>query len=97
MLGWYDGNGWAGFFGMLFWVAVWLGLVSLVVWAMIRPLNRRTLPHRHEWHIQSNEPSALEILGRRYARGEIDTATYEQMREHLEGTRTPKAPVTAGR
>lgn len=30
------------------------------------------------------EPTALEILYRRYARGEIDTAAFTQMRERLE-------------
>lgn len=39
---------------------------------------------------QAHEPSALEILGRRYARGEIDTATFEQMRERLENINRPK-------
>jgi len=35
------------------------------------------------------QPSALEILRQRYARGEIDTATYEQMRERLENPGEP--------
>jgi len=30
--------------------------------------------------------SALEILRQRYARGEIDAVTFEQMRERLENT-----------
>jgi hypothetical protein len=34
----------------------------------------------------SASPSALEILRQRYARGEIDTATFEQMRERLQAT-----------
>ncbi len=35
-------------------------------------------------------PSALEILRQRYARGEIDAATFEQMRERLESTAGPR-------
>jgi len=35
------------------------------------------------------QPSALEILRQRYARGEIDAATYEQMRERLEASGRP--------
>jgi uncharacterized membrane protein len=34
-------------------------------------------------------PTALEILQQRYARGEIDATTYEQMRERLEGSSEP--------
>ncbi len=40
-----------------------------------------------------NQPSALEILRQCYARGEIDTATFEQQRERLEASviREPQA------
>jgi hypothetical protein len=33
--------------------------------------------------------SALEILQQRYARGEIDAATFDQMRERLEASSRP--------
>lgn len=36
------------------------------------------------------EPNALEILRRRYARGEIDGTTFDQMREHLERSGRPR-------
>ena len=36
-----------------------------------------------------NQTSALEILRQRYARGEIDATTYEQMRERLEASNRP--------
>jgi putative membrane protein len=35
------------------------------------------------------EPDALEILRRRYARGEIDGATFDQMCERLESSARP--------
>jgi putative membrane protein len=35
------------------------------------------------------QPSALEILRQRYARGEIDATTYQQMRERLEASSRP--------
>lgn len=81
---WGYGYGWAGFFWMVFWMLIWVGLLSLVIWAIIRASNRRHWqPVRHEWRVQSNEPSALEILNRRYARGELDAATFEMMRERI--------------
>jgi len=36
------------------------------------------------------EPDALEILRRRYARGEIDGTTFDQMRERLESSGRPR-------
>ncbi len=36
--------------------------------------------------VLSHRPSALEILKQRYARGEIDTVTFENMRERLESS-----------
>jgi hypothetical protein len=50
---------------------------------------------------QTRGPPALEILNQRYARGEIDTATYEQMRERLAASETPSyrsgnQPMTSG-
>lgn len=94
---WY-GYGWGDFFWMVLWMLVWLGVFSLVIWAIVRAISRRHWqPMHHEWRIQSNEPSALEILNRRYARGEIDQSTYEAMRERIETSYTDQKPlVTAG-
>ena len=38
----------------------------------------------------SFELDAMEILRRRYARGEIDGTTFEQMRERLESSGRPR-------
>lgn len=35
------------------------------------------------------QPSAMEILRQRYARGEIDATTFDQMRERLEASERP--------
>lgn len=63
-------------------VLFWLGLAALAVWAWMR------WPHRASSTTSTpqipNQPSALDILAVRYARGEIDTATYQSMREQLE-------------
>jgi len=36
------------------------------------------------------QPTALEILNRRYANGEIDAATFENMRERIVGSHKPE-------
>ena len=89
-----DGYGWAGFFWMILWTLIWIGLGSMIVWTIVRAANRRYRPLlRHEWRIQSNEPSALEILNRRYARGELDAATYEAMRERIQASYADYQPL----
>jgi len=61
-----------------------IALTVVFVWALVRWLNRKlTLPAPHDSFPMANEPSALEVLQQRYARGEIDTATFENMRERL--------------
>jgi putative membrane protein len=72
----------------------WLVILGLLVWSLIRWLsarNRHThMPFYTPWTPPTQpQPSALEILRQRYARGEIDTATYENMRERLENSGGP--------
>jgi putative membrane protein len=81
---WGNNFGLAGFIWMLFWMLTWTGFLSLVLWAIMRAsMRRHWQPVRHEWHVQSGELSALEIIDRRYALGELDAASYEEMREHI--------------
>ena len=61
------------FFSILFWIVLIAGVVFLVRWLMER--NKRGT---------SLDASALEILKRRYARGEIDRETFEQMKKELD-------------
>ena len=77
-----------------------LVLLGLLIWGLIRLFSTRA---RH-YHMPSrynpapltytpgtppSQPSAMEILRQRYARGEIDAATFENMRERLENTGSP--------
>lgn len=89
MDGWGDQYGhmsggdwwWMGYM-MLFWAAV----LVLLVWAVIR--LSRAIESRHA--VQTAPmPEQVEtprgILDRRYAAGEIDSATYSERRSRLEG------------
>lgn len=85
---WHTWGG--GFFGgpgmllsvlaILFWIALMIGLA----WAILSLLIPAIRPMLSDiFGSNSTNISALEILRRRYAAGEIDTATFEQMRERL--------------
>ncbi len=89
---WGYGYGW-WWPGMLLMGLFWIAVLGLIVWAVIAAVGRRS-------HVPPGGgpggpggpmggPSAMEVLRQRYARGEIDDATYERMRERLEAAHSP--------
>ncbi len=81
---------WAGLAGLF-----WLGLLGLLIWAALRLFRRRPVaPYGGPWQAYAAPPagqSAIEILRERYARGEIDAVTFQQMLERLHAS-TPPPP-----
>ena len=79
----------------------WIILLVLLIAGLVRGFGYRRwrapyygYPYRFgtppSWSNQTNQPSPLDILRMRYARGEIDAVTFEQMRERLEGNGEPR-------
>lgn len=86
--GW-DGWGWGGWVLMvvvmaLFWGAVVLGIVALVRYGRVRREPPPPPPPPPEPHRQ---PSALDVLDERFARGEIDADEYTRRRDLLRAGR----------
>lgn len=71
MMGWGH-MGWWGFFVMiLFWIVIIAGIIVLVRWLTFRaPGGRR-------------EETALDVLKKRYARGEISKEEFEEKKRDL--------------
>lgn len=77
MMGWGNGMGWFGMILMAaFWIAVIVGIVLLIRWLVVSTDARGRKA--------GSEDSALEILKRRYARGEIEKEEFEEKRKNLE-------------
>lgn len=70
----YGGLGAMGAFGWIWMVLVWVAVIGVVVWGVGALFGR--------WH-GKNETDALEILRKRYARGEISQAEFEQAKRAL--------------
>jgi len=84
MMSWGFDFGWGWLLLMGFGMVLWIALLVVLVWALIRWLQRKTtVAPPQEGAPPVGGPSALEILRQRYARGEIDRATFEQMHERL--------------
>jgi putative membrane protein len=80
---------------MSLWGIFWLIVLGVAVWALVRWVSGRAPvggPSSGPW----TSPSAMEILRQRYARGEIDATTFEQMRARLEATGQGESMPTAG-
>ncbi|MHB1474999.1 MAG: SHOCT domain-containing protein [Dermatophilaceae bacterium] len=76
MMGWYGGG--MSAFGWLAMGLFWLILLGLIVW-----LVSRLLPGSGVGTTRSSGESALEILDRRLAGGEIDLETWQAQRAAL--------------
>lgn len=85
MNGWDNGMSTGGWVLM---VVLWIVLIAAIVWAIARLLPSRRTDASGQNPAVTEMPKA--ILDRRLARGEIDTATYDALREKLD------ADVTSG-
>lgn len=63
-----------GFGGGFMWI-IWLLLVAVIVWAVIRTSSSDQR--------SDSRPSARDVLDRRFAEGEIDESEYRQRRKLL--------------
>jgi putative membrane protein len=85
MMGWYGAMGpLAGLAVLVFWVA----LLGLIMWAV-----GRLLPGSSGEKTRANSESALEILDRRMANGEIDMHDWQAQRSALMATQKESAPA----
>lgn len=74
MMWWYGGYGGMPLLGTLVMVLFWVAVLALVVWAV-----RSFVPREGA----GTRDTALDVLNRRYAAGEISQAEYEQARRVL--------------
>ena len=74
--GWMHGGGWGFWLGALFWIVLAVGLVvasRAIVWQR----------HGHSAGSEGPRETALQILQKRYARGDISREEFEQKRPDL--------------
>jgi putative membrane protein len=81
-MGWWMGFGWI-------WV---IGFCLVMMWA-VRTLSKGSSEHQD--HRAADEETPLEILERRYARGELDDVQYEAMRVRLSRPPEPMPAVAS--
>ena len=73
------------FFSILFWVLIIVGVVFITKWVLERSRDKKEGAGR-------NKETALDILEKRYAKGEIDQERFEQIRKDIGGPRSPCVP-----
>jgi putative membrane protein len=77
-----------GGWNLLFMAVVWIGLIALGIWLLARlfPTGRNGVRRTANSSIRgagSGTDTAIQILQRRYARGELTKEEYETMRHDL--------------
>ena len=70
----------AGGVGFLFMAIFWIGVVAAAIWLLSNLFPKNNVSDT----IGGNGETAVSILQKRYARGEIDKEQFEQMRHELE-------------
>lgn len=79
------GFGWGfGGSGMIFMMFFWVFIVALAVWLLSRLFPSTAGGSQTQQHSQDTSPNAVDILKRRYARGEISKAEYDDIRRGLQ-------------
>lgn len=69
----------------------WFVILAFLIGAIIRRFSFRHIQRfAYQHSTPSVQASALDILRQRYARGEIDAVTFDQMRERLEASTGPR-------
>jgi putative membrane protein len=87
MMGWYVGG--MGPLAGLAMIMFWLALLGLIVWAV-----GRLLPGSSGETTRASTESAVEILDRKLANGEIDLHDWQAQRSALMATQSESAPAT---
>jgi putative membrane protein len=73
MMNWGYGLGWLGtIISMVFWIAVIVGIIYLIRWLAVSSSNK-----------VKGQDSALEILKKRYAQGEISKEEFQEKKKDL--------------
>ena len=80
MSGW--GGGWTSWMMYLGMIVFWVGVVALVIWG-VKALVGPTAAHSVPLVSQVPQESAADVLKRRYAAGEIDSAEFQEKRLEL--------------
>lgn len=83
MLHMADGMGWWMIWGGLMMVVFWGTILALIVWA-VQAATRREVGQVALPQPATRRRAPLEIIGERYARGEISREEFEQLRRDLE-------------
>ncbi|MCF7805964.1 MAG: SHOCT domain-containing protein [Candidatus Marinimicrobia bacterium] len=70
-------------FGMGFGWIIWLLIIGVAIWAVVRLTNQNP-PNQQSYHnVDSSKETPLDILKKRFARGEITQDEFNEMRKKL--------------